>query len=240
MKKSILTFLVISTIGLGACSSSNDRMAGEIHDPLEPYNRAVFAVNDGLDTVVLNPVTEAYRFVVPDVFRTGLSNFLTNLKSPVYLVNELLQGDLDGAGLVTKRFVFNTFTGFGGLVDTASWEGMTYEPEDFGQTLAVWGVPSGPYVVLPLLGPSTTRDGFGMMGDMAMDPVNWYIWGEGKDDLGTGRTVASILTTKDNIMDLQKDLKGSSLDYYAAVRSVWMQRRLAMINDGAEVEYEEY
>ena len=239
LKKTCLTLAIASSLTLGACAS-NDQQYGEIYDPLEPYNRAVFSFNQGVDYVVLDPLTEAYRFIVPDVFRLAISNFLTNIKAPVYLVNELLQGDLDGAGLVTKRFVFNTFTGFGGLVDTASWEGLTYEPEDFGQTLAVWGVGSGPYMILPFFGPSTTRDSFGMLADMAMDPVNWYIWGEDKDDLGFIRLGATVLTTKDSVLDLQRDLKASSLDYYAATRSVWMQHREALINDNTSGSYDNY
>jgi phospholipid-binding lipoprotein MlaA len=165
---------------------------------------------------------------------------LDNLKSPVYLANELLQGDLDGAGRVTQRFFYNTLGGFGGLVDNADWDGLDYAPEDFGQTMAVWGVGSGPYVVLPLFGPSTLRDSFGMIGDMAMDPINWYAWNNEETDIDTIRTVATIMATKDEIMDLQKDLERNSLDYYAATRSVWLQRRQALINDNNVVEYDEY
>lgn len=238
LKTKLFSLMLATTLALSACSSK-DEYASDIYDPLEPYNRTVFAFNDGLDTVLLNPLTEVYRFVVPDPFRWAISNFLDHIKSPVYLTNELLQGDLDGASLVTKRFVLNSFTGFGGIIDTASWEGMEYEPEDFGQTLASWGVGSGPYVVMPLFGPSTTRDGFGMLVDMVIDPVNWYGWNHEENDITHVRAGATLLTTKDEFMDLQKDLKSSSLDYYAAVRSVWMQRRQSLINEG-EVTYEEY
>ena len=231
VKKLFLGAVLISTVGLGACAS-NENTYSEAYDPLEPYNRAIFAFNNGVDYVLLDPLTEAYRFVVPDVIRLAISNFLTHIKTPVYLANELLQGDLDGAGLVTKRFVLNSFTGFGGIVDTASWEGMTYEPEDFGQTLAVWGVGSGPYMVLPLFGPSTTRDSFGLLGDMVMDPINWYAWDSAHEntDVDTIRMGATIMATKDQFLDLQKDLKRNSLDYYAATRSVWLQRRQRIIS----------
>lgn len=242
-KKFLQTTILVGTLTLGACASSEQMANGDVYDPLEPYNRAMFSFNEGLDYILLDPLTEVYRFVVPDVFRLAISNFLANIKSPVYLANELLQGDLDGAALVTKRFVFNTFTGFGGLIDTASWEGMNYVPEDFGQTLGVWGFDSGAYIVLPIIGPSSTRDTFGLAGDVLMDPVNWYVWNNEKDDLGYGRMGATLLATKDNIYDFQKDLKRNSLDYYAAVRSVWMQRRQALINDmehsDSYVEYEE-
>lgn len=241
LRKLGLTVLLCSTVGLSACASSNTQTS-DVHDPWESYNRAIFAFNDGVDTVILNPVTEVYRFVVPGAFRTAISNFLNNIRSPISLANELLQGDLDGAAIVTQRFVFNTFTGFGGILDTASWEGITHEGEDFGQTLAVWGVGSGPYTVLPILGPATVRDGFGRLGDMALDPINWYTWNTSHDgtDVDTIALGATILTTKDQLLDLQKDLKRNSLDYYAATRSVWLQRREALINDGDDANYDEY
>jgi len=239
IKQITLKTLLVSCLAMSACASSDQMRNSDVYDPYEPYNRAVFAFNDGLDYVLLNPITEVYRFVIPGAFRTAIANVLNNIKSPVYLANELLQGDLDGAALVTKRFVFNTFTGFGGILDTASWEGMTYEPEDFGQTLATWGVGTGGYFVLPIFGPSSVRDTFGMVGDMAMDPINWYAWNNDKDDLLTIRMVATGLTAKDQYMDLQKDLKRNSLDYYAATRSVWAQRRQALIKDG-DVAYDEY
>ena len=245
LRKLFQSFLLVGTLSVSSCASSQDHNINPdyIYDPIEPINRGIFSFNEGLDYILLDPLTEAYRFIVPDAFRIAIANFLSNLKSPVYLANELLQGDLDGAGLVTQRFVLNTLTGFGGVLDTASWEGMTYVPEDFGQTLAVWGVDEGPYLVLPILGPSNVRDTVGFVGDMAMDPVNWYIWNEDKDDLGYIRAGATLLTTKDQIYDLQQDLQANSFDYYAATRSVWNQRRKALINDqNAEgrsyVEYE--
>lgn len=241
-KRLFLGAVFLSTVTLGGCASSNDDLRyGEVYDPWEPYNRAMFTFNEGVDYVLLNPLTEAYRFVVPDAFRTAIANFLNNLKSPIYLANELLQGDLHGAGIVTQRFVFNTFTGFGGILDTASWEGITYEPEDFGQTLAVWGVDSGPYFVLPILGPSSVRDAFGMATDYAMNPVNWYLWNTDKNDVETTLLAATVLTTKDQYLDLQRELKKDSLDYYATVRSVWTQNRNALIADHKSVTaYEEY
>lgn len=239
LKKTLMGLALSSTLMMGACASTQDQY-GDVYDPYEPYNRAVFSFNEGVDYVLLDPLTDGYRFVVPEAFRMAISNFLTNIKSPLYIINELLQGDLDGAGTVTKRFVFNTFTGFGGIVDTASWEGITYEPEDFGQTLAVWGVESGGYVVMPFFGPSTVRDSVGFVVDMFLDPVNWYLWSEHKDDLDMALTGATIIDTKDRFIDLQRDLKKNSLDYYAATRSVWSQRREALINDGNIYDYGEF
>lgn len=243
IKLTLQIFAAVLSITLGACATTHQTTGSDVYDPFEPVNRAIFTFNQGVDYVLLNPLVEIYRFIVPDPLRIAVGNVLSNLKSPIYLANELLQGDLEDAGTVTQRFVFNTFTGFGGILDTASWEGITYEPEDFGQTLAVWGVDAGPYLVLPVLGPSNARDTVGLVADMAMDPVNWYIWNNDKDDLGTIRLGATLLTAKDNVYDLQQDLKANSLDYYAAVRSVMTQRRNALIHDsvnnGDEI-YPEY
>jgi len=238
IKKGFLTVGLAASVALSGCASNPNNP--EVSDPFESYNRVVFGWNDTVDAVALDPLTETYRFVVPSPFRTAIANFLDNLKSPVYLINELLQGDLNGAGRVTTRFVYNTFGGWGGFVDNAEFDGIDYEPEDFGQTLAVWGVDSGPYIVLPIFGPSTIRDGFGMAADMALDPINWYVWEQDKDDIGTIRTAATVMTTKDQLMDLQRDLRENSLDYYAATRSVWLQRRQSLINDGQIDDYEDF
>lgn len=203
----------------------------EINDPLEGYNRAVFALNQGLDNFVFEPATHVYRAVVPKVARDGVHNFLENLKTPVYLANEVLQGDWDDAGLVTKRFFINSFAGIGGLMDVASWEGETYLPEDFGQTLAVWGADDGAYIVWPILGPSSTRDAFGRLVDLGFDPLFWYGISEDHEAIGYIRTGATIIDTKDQLMDGMNDLEKNSLDFYAAVRSIVYQRRAALIKD---------
>lgn len=203
----------------------------EIRDPLEGYNRAVFALNQGLDNFIFEPATYVYRTVVPKVARDGVHNFLENLKSPVYLVNEVLQGDWEDAGLVTKRFFVNSLAGVGGLMDVASWEGDTYLPEDFGQTLAVWGAGNGVYIVWPIFGPSSTRDAFGRLVDLGFDPLFWYGISEDHEAVGYIRTGATIIDTKDQLMDGMNDLEKNSLDFYAAVRSIVYQRRGALIKD---------
>ena len=245
IKKLSLNFALIGTLMLGACSTASDNTYEHgIYDPWEKYNRGVLAFNEGVDYVLLDPITKGYRLIVPGAFRTALSNFLFNLKHPVYFINEVLQGDWEDAGLVTKRFVFNTFTGFGGIVDTASWEGMNYEGEDFGQTLAVWGVDSGPYMVLPLWGPSSLRDSSGMVVDLFIDPVDWYLASQDKLDVEIARIVATGLVTKEELLDLQESLRENSTDYYASLRSIWAQRRYSLIHDGEaygfEDDYDDY
>ncbi len=203
----------------------------EIRDPLEGYNRAVFALNQGLDTVIFEPATKVYRTIVPKIARDGVHNFLENLKSPVYLANEILQGDWEDAGLVTKRFFVNSLAGIGGLVDVSGMNGETYLPEDFGQTLAVWGAGDGVYIVWPILGPSSSRDSFGRLVDLGFDPLFWYGISEDHEAIGYIRTGMTILDTKDQVMDGMNDLEKNSLDFYAAVRSIVYQRRGALIKD---------
>lgn len=222
--------------GLSGCASTRKAPAAGydeaiVSDPLEPLNRVTLGLNEILDKVIFNPLTTAYRFVVPDVGRQAVHNVLENVKAPVHLANELLQGDLKGAGTVLTRFAINTTVGVAGIVDVAAKEGITHQPEDFGQTLASWGVGNGPYIVWPILGPSTLRDSVGFVGDIAMDPLFWYAYNNEKYALQYGRTGLTILDSKDRYRDLQDDLRRNSADYYTALQSVYIQRRNALIND---------
>ena len=173
-----LLLAVTAVLFLSACASSNYDQASdpmqvyEISDPFESTNRAVFEFNHVINQAVIHPAVEGYRFVVPDPAREGVSNFLVHLKSPVRFANQLLQGDLEGAGNEALRTVVNTFVGVGGIFDVAGYEGYEY---DFGQTLAVWGVPHGPYLVVPLIGPSSARDYVGYAVDSFADPLRLYL-----------------------------------------------------------------
>ncbi|MCF8469097.1 MAG: VacJ family lipoprotein [Sneathiella sp.] len=144
-------------------------MYDEVYDPLEPMNRYFFDVNYALDALFLKPVAEIYRGVVPLGVRDSVTNFLTNLSQPIYLINNVLQGDIDAAGHNMGAFFTNTFLGVGGLFDVAQ---LNNKKEDMGQTFAVWGVPEGPYLVVPIFGPRTTRAAVGGVGDYYLDPVN--------------------------------------------------------------------
>ena len=167
-------------VTLAGCSSTSDQgvMGGDaaISDPLEDVNRAIFGFNTVVDDNVIHPVVEGYRFVVPKEARNSLGNFLRNLNSPVLFANELLQGDIEGARIVLLRAAINTFAGFGGLFDFAGKEGLPHQQEDFGQTLATWGLDHGPYFVIPLLGPTTTRDSVGYIVDSYADPLRHYLF----------------------------------------------------------------
>lgn len=230
----LLTLTILTGASLAACASSpvaTTQSGQAIYDPLESINRVTMSGNKAFDTVLLDPATKAYRTVVPTPARTAVHNFLGNLKSPVYFTNEVLQGDFADAGTVLLRFLINSFVGFGGLMDVASYEGINHAPEDFGQTLASWGVGAGPYIVWPLLGPSTLRDTTGLVVDAVIDPFTLILNDAEQDALMGIRTGLTVLNTKDQIMDIMNDLYRNSLDPYAAIRSVYFQRRESLIND---------
>jgi phospholipid-binding lipoprotein MlaA len=168
---------------------------------------------------------------VPRPARTGVKNVLRNLKSPVRFTNQLLQGDVSGAGNELFRTVVNTFVGAGGLFDVAAYEGYAYEHEDFGQTLGVWGVPNGAYVVVPFLGPSSMRDYAGYAVDTFADPLNMYLRNTNQDEWLYARLGAEYFTVRDGLYDVLNDLEASSIDYYAAIRSTYYQNREALIRD---------
>lgn len=235
--KAILSALAMLVMGISltACSSTHnsDIMVGDImvHDPLEDTNRAVFAFNDVVSDGVIHPVVEGYRFAVPQPARSGLRNFLRNLKSPMTFVNQMLQGDVEGGGRVLLRTTVNTLVGFGGLFDVAGYEGYKYEAEDFGQTLAVWGVGHGPYMVVPFLGPSSLRDYVGYAVDSFADPLRFYTHNIDEEGWYYAKLGLDYLTLRESFIDVLKDLEASSIDYYASVRSTYYQSRSALIHD---------
>lgn len=203
----------------------------EANDPLEGVNRAVFGLNEGTDILLIRPAAEVYRGVVPNPVRDAVRNFLRNLTSPIVIANQLLQGDLEGATVAAKRFVVNTTVGVAGFIDVAAQNGLPYEGEDFGQTLAVWGVPEGPYVVLPLFGPSNVRDAVGLAADTAADPVRIIATNANQENLVVARGAATGIDTRAGLIEPVDDLRKSSLDYYATVRSLYRQRRAVDIED---------
>jgi len=223
--------IVCAAFSLSACASaSSDEHAG-ISDPFESVNRGIFAVNDALDQAIAEPVARGYRAAVPKPARKGFHNFLTNLRSPIYLANELLQADFSGAGRVLLRATVNTLVGVGGLFDVAGAEGIEAEAEDFGQTLAVWGAGPGPYLVLPIFGPSSVRDGIGRLADSYADPIRLYLFNTDQEEWYYARVGAQALDTRTDLIDVLEDLRKNSIDYYAAVRSTYYQRREALIQD---------
>ena len=214
----------------------------EANDPLEPMNRAMFKVDQGLDQVLVRPVIKVYRFAVPAQGRKGVDNFFNNVRSPITFINDILQGEFTRAGTTVGRFVVNTGMGFFGFFDVGTKLGLEYHSEDFGQTLAVWGLGDGPYVYVPLLGPFTARDGLGFGVDAFItDPLAWYSRGDGAMGwVNWAYLGGTYIATKNGVMDPLDELKKSSLDYYAALRSSYRQIRASEIRNGAPPPMEDF
>jgi len=204
----------------------------QVNDPIEPLNRAVFDFNDTLDTYAIRPVAQGYRDVVPQFGRDRIHDFLQNLHSPLIFVNDLLQGESDRAVQTFFRAAFNTTFGVLGLVDIATAAGIPAHDEDFGQTLAVWGIGDGPYLVLPLFGPSNPRDAFGLAVESYADPVGIGLSNIGYQEANWGRTALDGLDKREAMLDPLDDVKRTSLDFYASLRSLYRQHRAAEIANG--------
>ena len=224
------SLLPLMMLTLGACTASSEHRSA-VYDPFEPTNRAIFAVNDVLDDAVAKPVAKGYHYAVPEPARVGVRNILRNLNSPLNIAHQLLQGDFSGMGSDVGRAVLNTTLGIGGLFDVAGYMGMEYEPEDFGQTMAVWGLSEGPYIVIPLLGPSNVRDGTGRLVDGYVDPIGRYLINTNREDLYYTRAGVSLVSQREEVLDLLEDLEKNSIDYYAVMRSSYQQYRDALIRD---------
>ncbi|NWG47333.1 MAG: VacJ family lipoprotein [Alphaproteobacteria bacterium] len=216
----------------------SDEVRIDANDPLEDVNRVFFSVNNGIDTVLLRPVAEVYRFVIPGFGRNGIRNFLDNLATPVVFANDVFQGEFSRAGTTAARFGINTTIGIGGVLDPAEAWGLERHSEDFGQTLGVYGVGEGPYLYLPLLGPSPPRDLLGRGVDMALDPINW-IGGDTAEIVGISTTVLNVIDIRARNIETLDELERSSIDYYAAVRSLYRQSRRTAIRNG-EIDFERY
>lgn len=203
----------------------------QLNDPLEPMNRNIFAFNRAVDRAVIKPAAQGYREVVPEFGRDRVEDFLTNLEEPVVFFNDVLQGEFSRAGTTLGRFVLNTTFGVFGIMDVAEPMGLPGHGEDFGQTLAVWGVPEGPYLMLPLLGPSNPRDGVGMAADTYADPVGWWASNADADWVTPSRMTVSGIDTREEYLDILDDIERSSLDYYASIRSMYRQNRVKEISN---------
>lgn len=240
-----LSTLAIATVLSGASFAAGlggnyGKGAGTLNvtmsDPLEPLNRVVHAVNEVVDLGILTPVDILYRAVVPSEGRKAVHNVLDNAKAPVRLVNNLLQGDLKSAQATAERFVINTTVGVAGVMDIADTSFGIAEPEkqDLGLTMGKYGVPAGPYLELPLLGPSNARDALGMVVDnFAFDPLNIWARNTDRDGFLMGRAIATGIDTKDQMRGVQEGLRRDSGDYYEALRSAYTQRRYSLVNGGA-------
>lgn len=235
-----LVLLVVAATVLSGCATvppESDPEARaeffETNDPLEPLNRATHAFNEAFDHLLFRPAAEAYRIFVPQPVRTGVGNVIDNLLLPRTAANQLLQGKPDRATQAVARFTINSTIGVLGLFDVASEFGLPPQFEDFGQTLGVWAgtTNGGPYIVLPLLGPSTLRDAFGLGIDMLSDPWGHIGQGDTVQALRVGRTATQAIDGREQLIEQIDTLRAQSLDFYAALRAVYRQRRAADIRD---------
>ncbi len=224
--KRILFVSLLATLSFSGCAT----LPGERdpRDPWESYNRSVYKFNDGADKAVLKPVAQAYRLVTPRFVRTGVTNFFNNLDDVTVFFNDLFQAKFGQAVADGGRFIINTTFGLGGVIDVAGAAGAPKHREDFGQTLGVWGMGPGPYFVLPLMGPSTTRDASGRVVDIFLTPSTYA----NKANVTTGANVLNVINLRSNLLDTEKVLDEAALDRYSFLRDAYLQRRESLVYDG--------
>jgi len=230
------TLLGLALLAGCATPPSNDPEAleayKEANDPLEPMNRYFFELNYAADELLFKPLAGWYYIALPNFAQDGVRNVLRNVHSPVVLANDLFQGETDRAGVTVGRFLVNSTMGLGGLFDIASRMGLDYHDEDFGQTLAVAGVGEGPYLMLPLLGPSNPRDATSRVVDMLFDPLTYVGVFGGVDNIGLGAALVEGVDTRARNLKTLDEIRKGSLDYYATIRSLYRQHRNDEINNG--------
>lgn len=234
----LLALVLLATGGCATAPDPSDQDAyaeyRERNDPLEPLNRVVFGFNQAFDAMLLKPLAEFYMLLTPPPIQDGIHNALTNLQAPVVFINDLLQGESSRAGTTASRFAINSTLGVGGLGDPATGLGFPYHDEDFGQTLGVWGLGEGPYLVLPVAGPSNVRDATGIAVDsLVFNPFTW--WARYNDAVNAawwGVAGMRAIDARAQYYNELNEIEKSSLDFYAAMRSLYRQRRQAEIRNG--------
>lgn len=209
-----------------AYNGINGAAAPTPEDPYESTNRAIFGFNEAVDDYFLEPVAEGYEYIVPAWGRDRIGSALSNIQEPVTFFNSVFQGDVDNAFGSFWRFVLNTTIGIGGLFDQAQYAGLPKQREDFGQTLGTYGSEGGSYIVLPILGPSNSRDTVGLVVDSLTNPFNYLPGGA-----VAGITGSRVVHGRSEVLDLTKEIDRTSFDPYSAYRSAYTQRRNALINN---------
>ena len=242
MKSKLVLFLVLILFTLSGCATATqDKVIAEaivtqkVSDPLEPVNRAIFSFNTVFDKFAVRPIAILYRGVLPEFVRNRIAYSLDNLSMPITTINNIFQLEFGKAGVSTARFVINSTIGILGLFDPASYFGLDSDYEDFGQTLAVWGVPTGPYMVLPFLGPSSPRDFTGLLSTSLLDPTYQVGNSGNRDVFRSYRMGVGVVNFRSENIEIFDDLQNNSIDYYAAVRSFYNQSRNSQVSDNLEV-----
>jgi phospholipid-binding lipoprotein MlaA len=221
----INSIILLTAAGLTGCASTHP---GNPSDPLEPINRGIYKFNDTVDKAVIKPVAQGYKAVMPTAGRNMVSNFFSNLDDIAVTANDLLQFKLVQGFSDGMRFIVNTTVGVFGLIDVASTGGLVKHHEDFGQTLGKWGIGNGPYLVLPILGPSTLRDSAGLYADGYVSPIYQMDNMQARNQAYLARGI----NRRAELLDQEKILKGSMIDPYQFVRDAYLQHRLSQIYDG--------
>jgi phospholipid-binding lipoprotein MlaA len=224
LRPALCLLLISSTLGCSTTSEPRDP-----RDPWEGFNRTMFEFNDDLDQAVLKPVAQGYKKVMPTVVDDGITNFFDNLDDFVNLFNNLLQLKIEAAVQDFGRITWNTTVGVLGFFDVASSFGFPKHDEDFGQTLGYWGVPSGPYLVLPLLGPSTLRDAPSRLVDRYVQPIRWY---DPEQGLRWGLLALQIVDRRADLLAFEELADEIAFDRYVTLRDAFLQRREYLVNDG--------
>lgn len=208
----------------------------DARDPLESWNRGVQSFNDGVDSYVMKPVAKGYRFVMPDFVDKGVSNFFSNINDIGVCANDALQGKFAQSGMDGARFLVNTTAGIAGLVDVGSMIALPKHDEDFDQTLGVWGVPTGPYLVLPFFGPSSTRGVAGLAGDAAMNPISYtgiYLNPQWVSTaVSGGLSAINAVDTRADKLAIEKIASEAAIDRYDFFKNAYFERRNYLVNDG--------
>ena len=226
-RPAVITALLLATIAATGCASAPPPEERSPADPWEPLNRSISSFNHGLDRVTFRPIAKVYEAVVPSTARLGVTNFSSNLRTPLNVINLFLQGKVRKGFRETGRFLANSTFGVGGLIDVATDMGLERQNEDFGQTFAHWGVPDGPYVVVPIFGPWTLRGALALPLNFLADPLLHYDNSSIRDKVYFLRSIDA----RHRLFPAEALLEGSP-DRYLTIRESWIQRRQFLIYDG--------
>lgn len=229
-KSRLCTLLSLALMLTTACATTSVANDHEQEDSLESFNRAMFTFNYNLDKYILKPVAEGYRAITNQDVRNRVSSALSNIKEPISVVNQLLQGEFLQSGISASRFVINTTLGLAGTFDVASGWGLKGKEDNFERTLAKWCVKDGPYIVLPFIGPTTPRALVGMTVDGFTSPVYWLTDGTHEDGLYAYGAYIGVKTvvTREALLDLSNDLERNSVDFYTTMKSAYLQNKSDM------------
>lgn len=239
MKKLLFCF---SAFLLSAMMTGCATVATDPRDPWEGFNRGVQSFNDTLDDYAMKPVAKGYQWLTPDFVDQGISNFFNNIRDIRVTINDVLQWKLKQGGMDFSRFLINTTAGVAGFIDVATMLDLPKHDEDFDQTLGYWGVPTGPYLVLPFFGPSSIRGAAGLAGDAAMNPLTYsFVLGSAAATWGSfGAYTVDVIDRRADALGFEKIVSEAAVDRYEFFRDSYLQRRRYLVNDGNIEEDEEF